>query len=156
MTLYNPSSLIDQLPYEEIRCFACTLQLTVKDGLKDAGKMKTVIAKVTALVCRSCSATKAPGGCLELQPANQPRWNSQLKMLRWKYWRKVFHKKIMRCNNSKSNPNHNTTVTLSLTLNPTPPTVTLILPEHKMWNLIRKTARCQSLTTLLFYNMPYV
>ena len=47
------------------------------------------------------------------------------QFLRWKYliWRKVFHKKIMWCNNSKSNPdpNRNATFTLSLTLNPNPP-----------------------------------
>ena len=75
----------DHLPYEQIGCFAHTLQLTVKDGLKDAGQMKTVIGKVTSLVShvrRSCSATEALEGCLKLQPANQTRWNSQLKMLR--------------------------------------------------------------------------
>ena len=75
----------DQLPYEQIGCFAHTLQLTVKDGLKDAGQMKAVIAKVAALVAhvrRSCSAMEALEGCLKLQPANQTRWNSQLKMLR--------------------------------------------------------------------------
>ena len=75
----------DQLPYEQIGCFAHTLQLTVKDGLKDAGHLKTVIAKVTSLVAhvrRSCSATEALEGCLKLQPANQTRWNSQLKTLR--------------------------------------------------------------------------
>ena len=45
-----------QLPYEEIGCFAHTLQLTVNDGLKDAGQMKTVILKVKSLVPHVCAS----------------------------------------------------------------------------------------------------
>ena len=66
-------------------CFAHTLQLMVKDGLKQAGKMKNVIAKVGNLVShvrRSTSATDLFDSCTKLQAANKTRWNSQLKMLR--------------------------------------------------------------------------
>ena len=57
----------------------------MKDGLKDVGQLKNVISKVATLVAhvrRSCNANEVLDGCLKLQPANQTRWNSQLKMLR--------------------------------------------------------------------------
>ena len=76
---------LDDFTYERLSCFIHTLQLTVKDGLKDVGKLRSVIAKVAALVAhvrRSCNASEVLDGCLKLQPANQTRWNSQLKMLR--------------------------------------------------------------------------
>ena len=47
--------------------------------------MKNFIAKVAGLVAHvrhSCNASEVLDGWLELQPANQTRWNSQLKMLR--------------------------------------------------------------------------
>ena len=76
---------LDHLTFERLSCFIHTLQLTVKDGLKDAGQMKSVISKVAALVAHvrcSCNASEVLVGCLKLQPANQTRWNSHLKMFR--------------------------------------------------------------------------
>ena len=66
-------------------CFAHTLQLVVKDGLKEAGALTKVIAKaskVVAYVRKSTIATDLLEGEGRLQAANATRWNSEVKMIR--------------------------------------------------------------------------
>ncbi|MGH0147837.1 UNVERIFIED_CONTAM: hypothetical protein FKN15_073738 [Acipenser sinensis] len=75
----------DYLPYERSSRFAHTLQLVVKDGLKEAGQMHTVIAKIANFISHvrnSTTATEIPESSLKLVLANATLWNSQLKMLR--------------------------------------------------------------------------
>ena len=67
-------------------CFAHTLQLAVKDGLKGDGiALNRLLAKASKLVSHVRKSTIAAealeGGC-RLQPANETRWNSQLVMIR--------------------------------------------------------------------------
>ena len=76
---------LDYVPNKRMSCFAHTLQLVVKDGLKHAGQMKTVISKAASVVShvrKSTSATEMLENYPKLQTANMTRWNSQLKMLR--------------------------------------------------------------------------
>lgn len=79
----------DLLPLEGglnwIGCFAHVLQLIVKDGLRSAGRMETVISKCSKLVShvrKSTIATDVLAGNNRLQYATSTRWNSQLKMIR--------------------------------------------------------------------------
>lgn len=70
---------------ERVLCFSHTLQLVVKDGLKESGQLKTVISKASSLVAhirKSHLASELLEKCNRLQTANATRWNSQLKMLR--------------------------------------------------------------------------
>ncbi|XP_033874243.2 zinc finger BED domain-containing protein 4-like [Acipenser ruthenus] len=74
----------DYLPPERSSCFAHTLQLAVKDGLKEAGQMRTVIAKIANFIShvrKSTTATQILESSMKLVLANATRWNSQLKML---------------------------------------------------------------------------
>lgn len=68
------------------RCYAHTLQLVVKDGLKDASPhLKTVISKVSSIVKyvrKSLNATEILEGEKRLQADNATRWNSQITMIR--------------------------------------------------------------------------
>ena len=68
------------------RCYAHSLQLVVKDGLKDASQhLKNVISKASNIVShvrKSIHATNILEGEKRLQAANATRWNSQLKMIR--------------------------------------------------------------------------
>ena len=76
---------LDFLPPQRHSCFAHTLQLVVRDGLRDAGQLKQVIAKVSSIVShvrKSTSATELLQDYPRLETANATRWNSQLKMLR--------------------------------------------------------------------------
>ena len=62
-------------------CFAHTLQLVVKDGLKEIGSLKRVLqkgAKIVGYVRKSQKATEILEGERRLQPKNDTRWNSQL------------------------------------------------------------------------------
>ena len=62
-------------------CFAHTLQLVVKDGLKEIGSLKRVLergAKIVGYVHKSQKATEIPKVERRLQPKNDTRWNSQL------------------------------------------------------------------------------
>ena len=86
-TLTHPdiTDELDYLPPDRHSCFAHTLQLVVRDGLKDAGQMKSVIAKASNFVShvrKSTTATEILQDYRKLEIANQTRWNSQLKMLR--------------------------------------------------------------------------
>lgn len=70
---------------KRISCFTHVLQLVVKDGLKKAGPLQTVITKASKLVShvrKSHNTTELFENCRKLQPSNATRWNSQLKMLR--------------------------------------------------------------------------
>ena len=70
---------------KRIACFTHVLQLVVKDGLKEAGPLQSVIAKASKLVShvrKSHNTTELFESFRKLQPANATRWNSQLKMLR--------------------------------------------------------------------------
>ncbi|VDI73534.1 Hypothetical predicted protein [Mytilus galloprovincialis] len=68
------------------RCYAHTLQLVIKDGLKDCtSHMCTVIAKASKIVNfvrRSIHASEMLETENKLQAANATRWNSQLTMIR--------------------------------------------------------------------------
>ena len=68
------------------RCYAHSLQLVVKDGLKDASQhLKNVTAKASNTVNhvrKSIYATDILEGEKRLQAANATRWNSQLRMIR--------------------------------------------------------------------------
>ena len=68
------------------RCYAHSLQLVVKDGLKDASQhLKNVISKASNIVShvrKSIHATDILEGEKRLQAANATRWNSQLKIIR--------------------------------------------------------------------------
>ena len=67
-------------------CFAHTLQLTVKDGLKGAGAaLNRLLAKASKLVShvrKSTIAAEELEGETRLQTAMDTRWNSQLIMIR--------------------------------------------------------------------------
>lgn len=80
------SDVCDFLP-EHHPCFAHTLNLVVKDGLKNAGQLSKVIqkaSKVVSYVRKSIHATEylENEGELKLQAANATRWNSELRMIR--------------------------------------------------------------------------
>ncbi|CAG2204101.1 unnamed protein product [Mytilus edulis] len=76
--------LSDCLP-KHARCFAHTLQLVVKDGLKDCSPhLKTVITKasnIVSFVRKSIIASEILEDYKRLQAANATRWNSQLHMI---------------------------------------------------------------------------
>ena len=66
-------------------CFAHTLQLVVKDGLREAKQSRKTIKKVSKIVshCRKSSkSSELLEDCTKLQLANATRWNSQVTMLR--------------------------------------------------------------------------
>ena len=70
---------------EHYRCFSHTLQLVVRDGLKDAGQMGKVLNKVSKLVSyvhHSTVAAEILEADLRLEVGNATRWNSQLRMIR--------------------------------------------------------------------------
>ena len=65
-------------------CYAHTVQLVVKDGLKEADTIKAVIAKASSIVgCegRSTISTEMLEECRKLQASNTTRWNSELTMI---------------------------------------------------------------------------
>ncbi|VDI46437.1 Hypothetical predicted protein [Mytilus galloprovincialis] len=76
---------LEHLPNHS-RCYAHTLQLVIKDGLKDCtSHMCTVIAKASKIVSfvrRSIHASEMLESENKLQAANVTRWNSQLTMIR--------------------------------------------------------------------------
>ncbi len=75
----------EELLFEPHACFAHTLQLVIKDGLKKAGQLNTVIKKCSKIVSftrRSTVAADTLEGEKRLQADNVTRWNSQLKMIR--------------------------------------------------------------------------
>ena len=77
-------ALLEYLP-PHVPCFTHTLQLVVRDGLRDIGPMGRVLAKVSRIVNfvhHSTSASELFSNDVRLQVANATRWNSQLKMIR--------------------------------------------------------------------------
>lgn len=68
------------------RCYAHTLQLVVKDGLKEiSSHLRNVIEKAAKIVKHtrhSLHATDILEGEKRLQAANETRWNSQIVMIR--------------------------------------------------------------------------
>lgn len=83
-------SLFSFLP-EHDPCFSHTLQLVVKDGMKEAGPLKRVISKVSSLVShvrKSTHATDLPEGEARLQT----RWHSEVTMI--KYFLKIPQEKL--------------------------------------------------------------
>lgn len=78
-------SMYDSLP-KHSRCYAHSLQLVVKDGLKEiTGHLKSVLAKVAKIVNfvrKSLCASEILEDYKRLQTANVTRWNSQLFMIK--------------------------------------------------------------------------
>lgn len=78
--------MYEVLPAERTPCFAHTLQLVVKDGLKEAGQVNRVIGKTAKLVSfihkSTCLATDILEGERHVETDCQTRWNSQVKMIR--------------------------------------------------------------------------
>lgn len=75
----------DSVTTEHVPCFAHTLQLVIKDGMKQAGPINSVLSKAANIVShvrRSTHATEILEGDTKLQAANTTRWNSQLAMIR--------------------------------------------------------------------------
>lgn len=77
--------IADCLPTHS-RCYAHSLQLVVKDGLKECSPhLKTIITKasnIVSFVRKSVNATEILEDENKLQASNTTRWNSQLYMLR--------------------------------------------------------------------------
>ena len=66
-------------------CFAHTVQLVVKDGMKTAGGLRSVIGKASSIVAqvrKSTISTDLLEGHRRLQAANATRWNSEVNMIR--------------------------------------------------------------------------
>lgn len=81
----TPEEFESELPVTDQPCFAHTVQLVIKDGLKEAAQVNKVLGKVSKLVTHIRSSTKASdliGAEVRLQAANATRWNSQLYMLK--------------------------------------------------------------------------
>ena len=75
----------EDMPLKYCSCFAHTLQLVVKDGLKKAGQINTVINRCSNLVSfkqKSTVATITHNGEKSPQNDNVTRWSSQLKMMK--------------------------------------------------------------------------
>ncbi len=67
------------------RCFAHTLQLVFKDGIKCSAQIKSLLSKASALISHirsSTTATDVLEGENRAQASNENRWNSQLVMVR--------------------------------------------------------------------------
>lgn len=76
---------LDGYSFEHHPCFAHTLQLVIKDGLKKAGQITSVIkrcVKLVSFVRKSTIAADVLEKEYRLQSDNSTRWNSQLKMIR--------------------------------------------------------------------------
>ena len=79
------SDEFDQSQAQRSPCFAHTLQLVVKDGLKETKQMKQILKKVSKIVSH-CRKSNKSSEILEehtkLQLANATRWSSQVTMLK--------------------------------------------------------------------------
>ena len=82
----EPVSLsLEDFSFEHHACFAHVLQLVIKDGMKKAGQIHSVLkrcSKLVAFVRKSTIATDILEGEMRLQIDHATRWNSQLKMVR--------------------------------------------------------------------------
>ena len=66
-------------------CFAHTINLIVKDGMKEAGSLRNVITRASQIVShvrKSTVSTNLLEGNHKLQAANVTRWNSEVSMIR--------------------------------------------------------------------------
>ncbi|KAK2192686.1 hypothetical protein NP493_25g04019 [Ridgeia piscesae] len=80
----DPSDVFAHLPQHD-GCFAHTVQLVVKDGMKAAGTLRSVIGKASNIVSharKSTISTELLEGHRKLQAANVTRWNSEITMIR--------------------------------------------------------------------------
>ncbi|KAK3853849.1 hypothetical protein Pcinc_039628 [Petrolisthes cinctipes] len=80
----DSEELFTYLPQHD-GCFAHTLQLVVKDGMKEIGSLRPLVSKVSALVSHISKSTHATDLLQEyhrVQTANTTRWNSEVKMIR--------------------------------------------------------------------------
>ena len=84
----DPSTIdedvFEYLP-EHQSCFAHTLQLVVKDGMKDIGSLHKVINKASSIVShikKSIHASEFLEDLKRVQASNVTRWNSEVKMIR--------------------------------------------------------------------------
>ena len=78
------SDVIAHLPQHD-GCFAHTVQLVVKDGMKAAGTLRSVIGKASNIVYharKSTISTELLEGHRKLQAANVTKWNSEITMIR--------------------------------------------------------------------------
>ena len=76
---------LEGLSFEHHACFAHTLQLVIKDGMKKIGQINNVLercSKLVAFVRKSTIATDLLEGENRLQADNVTRWNSQLIMIK--------------------------------------------------------------------------
>ena len=76
---------LENFSFEHHACFAHTLQLVVKDGMKKVGPINSVLkrcSKLVSFVHKSTIAADVLDGEARLQCDNATRWNSQLKMIR--------------------------------------------------------------------------
>ena len=87
-TIIDDSDCTDEfdcLP-KHFRCYAHSLQLVVRDGLKESGQhLKTIVAKASYIVNfvrKSVNASKILEGDKKLQAPNATRWNSQLYVIK--------------------------------------------------------------------------
>ena len=82
----NPDVRLDEIEIpQRLSCFAHTLQLSIKDGLKSCGKISSILAKASRIVNHVRKSTIAKWKhCMErlFLLKNDTRWNSQLKMVR--------------------------------------------------------------------------
>ncbi|KAJ8309282.1 hypothetical protein KUTeg_014156 [Tegillarca granosa] len=89
---------------QHVRCYAHSLQLLVKDGLKECSThLKTIVNKASQIVNhvrKSVNASDLLEDCNRLQAANVTRWNSQLHMLRSKVKLSSYERKLLQelCN----------------------------------------------------------
>lgn len=81
----NPQVVLASQGSQHDTCFAHTLQLVVKDGFKQIGAVKKVLAKVPTIVSyvrKSQIATELLEGERKLQRKNATRWNSEVKSIK--------------------------------------------------------------------------
>ena len=75
----GPSDVFAHFPQHD-GCFAHTVQLVVKDGMKAAGTLRSVIGKASNIVSharKSTISTELLDGHRKLQAANVTRWNTR-------------------------------------------------------------------------------
>ena len=80
----DTTAVLECLP-DHMPCFAHTIQLVVKDGLKHTGGMTTIINKASKLITHvrhSTLGTELFEGDLKLQQRNDTRWSSVNRMLK--------------------------------------------------------------------------
>ena len=76
---------VDELSFEHHACFAHVIQLVVKDGLRKAGSINSVLKRCSRLVAhvrKSTIAADVLQNEKKMQYDTVTRWNSQLKMVR--------------------------------------------------------------------------